>query len=68
LSRNTIRKHLREHTVEPKFKVPDRPSRLDPFAEKLTGWQVTQAEAHRQDRQSDAKSSAAYRGAHGGWK
>ena len=38
LSRNTIRKYLREHTVEPKFKVPDRPSKLDPFAEKLTGW------------------------------
>lgn len=23
LSRNTIRKYLREHTVEPKFKAPD---------------------------------------------
>jgi transposase len=36
LSRNTIRKYLRAGTVEPKFKVPDRPSKLDPFAEKLT--------------------------------
>ncbi len=34
LSRNTIRKYLRAGTVEPRFKVPDRPSRLDPFAEK----------------------------------
>ncbi len=38
LSRNTIRKYLRTDAVEPKFQVPDRPSKLDPFAEKLTGW------------------------------
>jgi hypothetical protein len=38
LSRNTIRKYLRSGTVEPRFKVADRPSKLDPFAEKLTGW------------------------------
>ena len=38
LSRNTIRKYLRSGAVEPKFKVPARPSKLDPFAEKLTGW------------------------------
>lgn len=38
LSRNTIRKYLRAGTVGPKFKVPDRPSKLDPFAEKLSGW------------------------------
>lgn len=24
--------------MEPKFKVPDRPSKLDPFAETLSGW------------------------------
>jgi hypothetical protein len=29
LSRNTIRKYLRGGTVEPKFKVPDRPSKLN---------------------------------------
>ena len=28
LSRNTIRKYLRADTVEPKIKVPDRPSKL----------------------------------------
>ncbi len=33
LSRNTIRKYLRSDVVEPKFKLPDRPSKLDPFAE-----------------------------------
>ena len=38
LSRNTIRKYLRAGTVEPRFKVPDRPSKLDPFAERLSAW------------------------------
>ncbi|MCC4234903.1 winged helix-turn-helix transcriptional regulator, partial [Sphingobium soli] len=33
LSRNTIRKYLRSETIDPRFKVPDRPSKLDPFAE-----------------------------------
>jgi transcriptional regulator with XRE-family HTH domain len=32
LSRNTVRKYLRSDSVEPKFAVPDRPSRLDPYA------------------------------------
>ena len=35
LSRNTIRKYLKAGTVEPKFSVPERPSKLDPFADKL---------------------------------
>jgi transposase len=38
LSRNTIRKYLRSGAVEPKFKVPERPSKLDPFADKLSLW------------------------------
>jgi transposase len=38
LSRNAIRKYLRAGSVEPKFKVPDRPSKLDDFADKLSGW------------------------------
>jgi len=38
LSRNTIRKYLRAGTAEPQFKVPERPSRLDPFAERLALW------------------------------
>ena len=38
LSRNTITKHLAGGTIEPKFATPDRPSKLDPFAEKLAGW------------------------------
>jgi predicted DNA-binding transcriptional regulator AlpA len=32
LSRNTIHKYLRSGEVEPVFKVPARPSKLDPFA------------------------------------
>jgi hypothetical protein len=36
LSRNTVRKYLRSDSVEPKFNVPDRPSRLDPYADKLS--------------------------------
>jgi predicted transcriptional regulator len=52
LSRNTVRKYLCAGVVEPKFKVPRCPSKLDLYAEKLTGWaadrgeQVTQAAAH----------------------
>ena len=38
LSRNTIRKYLRSNTVEVRFKVPERPSRLDPYADKLAEW------------------------------
>jgi hypothetical protein len=31
LSRNTIRKYLRSEAVEPVFRTPNRPSKLDPF-------------------------------------
>lgn len=51
LSRNTIRKYLRADTVEPVFKVPDRSSKLDPFAEKLTGWlRVESGKSRKQKR------------------
>ena len=36
LSRNTVRKYLRSDSVEPKFTIPDRPSKLDPYADKLS--------------------------------
>src|SRR3546814_3411095 len=36
LSRNTILKYLRSDTIEPQFKVPERPSKLDPFVERLS--------------------------------
>ena len=38
LSRNTIRKYLRSDTIDPQFKVPERPSKLDAFAERLSAW------------------------------
>ena len=51
LSRNTIRKYLRGGTVEPKFKVPKRPSKLDQFAEKLSGWlQIEAGKSRKQKR------------------
>jgi transposase len=52
LSRNTIRKYLRGGTVEPRFKVPDRPSKLDPFAEKLSGWLRTEGGKSRKQRRT----------------
>lgn len=35
LSRNTVRKYLRSDSVEPTFRLPVRPSGLDPYAAKL---------------------------------
>ncbi len=52
LSRNTIRKYLRSDAVEPQFKLPDRPSKLDPFAEKLTGWLRQEASKSRKQRRT----------------
>ena len=52
LSRNTIRKYLRAGVVEPKFKVPERPSKLDPFAEKLSGWLRVEAGRSRKQRRT----------------
>lgn len=39
-------------TIEPKFAVPDPPSKLDPFAEKLTGWLTTETAKSREQRRS----------------
>ena len=52
LSRNTIRKYLRAGAVEPKFKVPERPSNLDAFAEKLSGWLRVEASKPRKQRRT----------------
>jgi len=37
MSRNTIKKYLNAGTIEPQFTTPERQSKLDLFAEKLTG-------------------------------
>lgn len=52
LSRNTIRKYLKQDVVEPKY--PDRhsPSKLDDFAPKLTTWLKTEANKSRKQRRN----------------
>lgn len=52
LSRNTIRKYLRSGAVEPKFKVPDRPSKLDAFAGQLVRWLETEASKPRKQKRT----------------
>lgn len=52
LSRNTVRKYLRLGGVEPKFKVPDRPSKLDPFADRLSAWLKTEANKSRKQKRT----------------
>jgi transposase len=52
LSRNTIRKYLRSGAVEPKFKVPDRPSKLDAFAGLLVRWLEAEASKPRKQKRT----------------
>jgi len=52
LSRNTIRKYLRADSVEPKVKVPDRPSKLDPFSDKLAAWLLQEAGKSRKQKRT----------------
>ena len=52
MSRNTIKKYLNAGTVEPKFAVPERPSKLDPFADKLAVWLKTETAKSRKQRRT----------------
>lgn len=52
VSRNTIRRYLRSGEVEPRFKAPNRPSKLDPFAEKLAVWLRIEASKSRKQRRT----------------
>ena len=52
LSRNTIKKYLREGAVEPKFKTPPRSSKLDPYADRLSAWLLSQTRKPRKERRS----------------
>ena len=52
LSRNTIRKYLRSGVVEAVFKVPDRPSKLDPYTDKLSAWLRIEAGKSRKQRRT----------------
>ena len=70
LSRNTIRKYLRADTVDPRFKVPERPSKLDPFAEKLSGWLRVEIGRSRKQRRTAKQMHSdlvalGYDGSHG---
>lgn len=49
LSRITIRKL---GGVEPEFKVPERPSKLDPFADRLSAWLRTEAKKNRKQKRT----------------
>ncbi len=64
LSRNTVAKHLNSGTVEPRFATPERPSKLDPFADKLAAWlRAEAAKSRKQDRTPSL--SAQGKGSHG---
>ena len=52
LSRNTIRKYLRGDVVEPASRVPERPSKLDAFAEKLSAWLRLESGRPRKQRRT----------------
>jgi hypothetical protein len=52
LSRNTIRKYLRSGAVEPKFNVPERPSKLDQFVDKLSHWLKVEAGKSRKQKRT----------------
>jgi len=52
LSRNTIRKYLRSEVIEPKFKVPERSSKLDAFADRLTHWLKIEASKPRKQKRT----------------
>ena len=52
LSRNTIRKYLRGDVVEPVFKLPERPSKLDAFAAKLSAWLKLESGKSRKQRRT----------------
>lgn len=52
LSRNTIRKYLRSRADEPAFRIAERPSKLDAFAAKLSGWLKTEAGKSRKQRRT----------------
>lgn len=52
LSRNTIRRYLRSNVSVPRFRAPDRPSKLDPFAEKLAAWLLQEARKSRKQKRT----------------
>jgi len=58
VSRNTVTRHLAANTIEPKFAMPERQSKLDPFADKLSGWLKTEAGKSREKRRTSKQLHA----------
>lgn len=52
LSRNTIKKYLRAEAVEPRYAKRISPSKLDPYAEKLSAWLKSEASKSRKQRRT----------------
>lgn len=52
ISRNTIKKYLREGIVEPAFQTPARSSKLDPYTKQLTAWLVSDQRKSRKVRRT----------------
>ena len=50
--RDAITKHLNAGTIETQFTTSDRQSKLDPFAEKPTGWLKAEACKSRKQRRT----------------
>lgn len=52
LSRNTIAKYVNAGPIEPTFTIPERPSKLDRFADKLAAWLKTGTWRSRKQRRT----------------
>ena len=52
LSRNTIKKYLRAGAVEPRYAKRASPSRLDAYAERLSGWLKSETTKSRKQRRT----------------
>ena len=52
LSRNTVRKYVRAESVEPLFNVLERPSNLDPYADKLSAMLRVEAGKGRKQKRT----------------
>ena len=57
LSRNINKKYLNASTIKPKFLVPERPNKLDPYADKLAAWLKTKtSKSHKAALSSDTSA------------
>lgn len=52
LSRNTVRKYLATHIVEPQYPKRKTPSKLDDYEQTLTSWLFRESKRHRKQRKS----------------